>query len=126
MKTTVVGRGKTYDVYIGRKRGTIQHFGNPFTTMRRSLGSVLVPTRRDAIDAFRRWLKGEDYLNVEPERRAWILDNLDVLRGNRLGCFCKPLSCHGDVYVEMLEEEQTNERNDYQARSVSPPQDECA
>ncbi len=41
--------------------------------------------------------------------REFILDNplllgqLEELRGKRLGCFCKPKACHGDVLVELLE-----------------------
>jgi len=29
---------------------------------------------------------------------------LEPLRGKRLGCWCKPLPCHGDVIVELLGE----------------------
>lgn len=28
---------------------------------------------------------------------------LEPLRGKVLGCWCKPLPCHGDVIVELLE-----------------------
>lgn len=28
--------------------------------------------------------------------------NLEELKGKRLGCWCKPESCHGDVLVELL------------------------
>jgi hypothetical protein len=26
-----------------------------------------------------------------------------ALKGKRLGCFCKPLACHGDVIKEYIE-----------------------
>jgi hypothetical protein len=29
----------------------------------------------------------------------------DELQGKTLGCWCKPLACHGDVIVEILESE---------------------
>lgn len=35
----------------------------------------------------------------DPEFRKHVLS----LRGKKLGCFCKPLACHGDVIVEWLE-----------------------
>ena len=35
---------------------------------------------------------------VLPERPS-----LEPLRGKVLGCYCKPLACHGDVIVELLE-----------------------
>jgi hypothetical protein len=28
--------------------------------------------------------------------------DLHELKDKRLGCYCKPLACHGDVYVELL------------------------
>ena len=33
--------------------------------------------------------------------------NLEVLRGKRLGCWCAPLPCHGDVLLELLHLAQT-------------------
>lgn len=38
----------------------------------------------------------------------WVLDNIDAdflepLRGRVLGCWCKPLACHGDVIAELLD-----------------------
>jgi Domain of unknown function (DUF4326) len=34
---------------------------------------------------------------------AGIVDLAD-LRGKKLGCWCKPLNCHGDVLLDMLNE----------------------
>ena len=102
MITTVVHcKRADYDVYIGRQK-TGFHFGNPFGTKEDSLATVLVPTRTDAIESFDKWLSGEEFQNIEPERRQWILENLHLLKGKRLGCFCKPKSCHGDVYVKHI------------------------
>ena len=39
--------------------------------------------------------------------RAWLLEQPDLmaalpeLKGKILGCWCKPLACHGDVLVEL-------------------------
>ena len=50
--------------------------------------------RNGAVDHFR--IYAADRLLCEP---GW----LEPLRGKRLACWCKPLPCHGDIIVEMLE-----------------------
>lgn len=90
--------------YIGRMRGEYLHFGNPFS-QHRMPHVVVMSSRAEAIKAFREWLEGSsEWAHIEPERRQWILANLEELRGHRLGCYCHPLPCHGDVYVSMLED----------------------
>lgn len=85
MKTKVVNRHfEDYDIYIGR--GTI--WGNPF-----KIG--IDGTREEVIDLYRQYAKHN------PE----IMDNLYKLKGKRLGCSCKPQSCHGDVLIELLKEQ---------------------
>ena len=37
-------------------------------------------------------------------RRPDLIAALPELAGKRLGCYCKPLSCHGDVLVKLLRE----------------------
>jgi hypothetical protein len=88
-KTTVVNvRKEPCDVYIGRAmpRWTASPFGNPF----RVTGDL---SRVAAIAQYREWLL------QQPD----LLEQLEELRGKRLGCWCKPLACHGDVLVELLE-----------------------
>ena len=108
--TTVVNvrHGSPFDVYIGRvnqhtersdpaskfepgvlkgKPGADGVFGNPFT---------LAEHGHEAIDLFRIHLQG--LLDRDPA----VKDALESLRGKRLGCFCKPGRCHGDVIVEFL------------------------
>ncbi len=102
MPTTTVVHCKrdAYDVYIGRKRQGM-HYGNPFSHQK-AQHTIHVPTREDAVGAFREWILEQDHHEVEPMRRAWILMNLENLRGKRLGCFCAPQECHGDVFVELV------------------------
>lgn len=88
-----------YDVFIGRRDARF-HFGNPFTHLSYGLGSRKVRNRKEAIARFRSWLDGTSDKNVEPERRLWILKHLSTLEDKTLGCFCKPLACHGDVYAD--------------------------
>lgn len=103
--TSVVNlRYKRGEVYVGR-RDTGMHFGNPFSHQRGTLAKVRVASREEAIARFRTWLEGATDQDVEPERRAWILTNVPLLRGKVLMCYCKPKLCHGDVLAAMADEE---------------------
>jgi hypothetical protein len=104
MTTTCVvnGRRELSDVNITRREGQ-EHYGSPFSHLATSRATVLVTSREEAVARHRTWLEGTTDTDVEPERRAWILANLEALRGKRLGCYCKPKACHGDNYVAMLE-----------------------
>ena len=102
-KTRVVDLNKErHDVYIGRKVAKF-HYGNPFTHKFSAIAEVVVPTRKEAVNAFRNWIRGLEYQDVEPERRQWILDNLYNLKGKILGCYCYPKLCHGNIYIELIE-----------------------
>jgi len=105
VNTTVVNKkfhSKPGTIYIGR-RPYGMHFGNPFTHRADTLASVRVKTRADAVERYQTWLEGTTDLDVEPERRAWILEKIPELRGAVLECFCKPLACHGDVPAVMAD-----------------------
>jgi hypothetical protein len=82
MKTTVVNsRREHYDVYIGRGG----QWGNPFLIGKDG-------TREEVIEKYRVWILGQPVL----------LRQLPMLKGKRLGCFCAPHACHGDVLVAMV------------------------
>jgi len=85
-ETRVMNRKwQAFDVYIGR--GSL--FGNPYYIGKDG-------TRSEVIEKYRAWFKRK----VANERG--FKDALESLRGKRLGCYCKPLACHGDVIVEYL------------------------
>lgn len=42
----------------------------------------------------------ENYIRSSPQ----LLAQLPTLKGHTLGCWCKPLSCHGDVLVKLMKE----------------------
>jgi hypothetical protein len=77
-------------VYVGRanrRRGLpASDFGNPFVVDADG-------TRAEVIEKYRRYLLDQPAL----------LDRLHELRGRRLACWCKPLACHGDVLVELVD-----------------------
>jgi hypothetical protein len=96
-----------FDVYIGRPPGGgNEHYGNPFTHKADTKAAVVLSSRKESIEAFRLWLLGEAYQDVNPEQRQWILANMAQLQGKRLGCWCKPkAACHGDVLAAILDHE---------------------
>lgn len=97
MKTTVVNiKNEDYDIYIGRIKSTYMHYGNPFIMGRDG-------TRKEVIEKHWDWLKGIRFTNFEQKQRKWILKNLYRLYGKRIGCHCKPLDCHGDNYIKLME-----------------------
>ena len=93
MKTRVVNlRSEPYDVYIGRAgKGKDGYFGNPLL--------IGAKTRDQVIKEFDTYMRGR--FAKDPEYRKRIME----LKGKTLGCFCKPLACHGDVIVALLEGE---------------------
>ncbi len=84
MITKVVNqRREQFDVNIGRP----SKWGNPFHIGRDG-------TRDEVIAKYRKWILDQPHL----------LGALHELKGKRLGCWCKPSKCHGDVLVELLGE----------------------
>lgn len=96
-------------LFIGRpKTGGKRHFGNPFTHLKGpTLACCQVGSRDESVDAYRDWINGTKFQEVEPERRQWILDNLDQVRNaDAVACFCAPLRCHGETLVELAFRDQ--------------------
>lgn len=91
-KTEVVHVKAGYDVYIGRAMPgyPASEFANPFP-----IG--VDGGRNEVIDKYERYIK--ERLANEPQLR----DALEAMRGRRIGCWCRPKRCHGDVLVRLLE-----------------------
>jgi len=71
-------------VYVGRPGA----LGNPFVLHNEE-------GRQTAIDSYRRWL----YERLSSGDQA-VIAALEALREHSIiGCWCKPLACHGDVIV---------------------------
>jgi hypothetical protein len=109
MTTRVVHcKRSTYDVYIGRP----SKWGNPFRLTKDQ-------PREVCMAKYREWLMGQ------PE----LLAALGELRGKVLGCWCKPLACHGDILAELADatpsgqirkRAKTAERNAGRRRRTTP------
>lgn len=83
-ETRVVHKNReAFDVYIGR--GSL--WGNPFVIGRDG----------DRDDVVRKY---EEHFLSRPDLRAKVY----LLAGKRLGCFCAPKSCHGDVLKKYADE----------------------
>ena len=91
MQTVVVNiKKEPFDVYIGRAgRGEDGYFGNPFR-----IGNGM--GRDDAVNAYRKYFA--DRIEKDSEFKRRVL----ALKAKRLGCFCKPNACHGDVIADWL------------------------
>lgn len=74
-----------YDVYIGRP----SKWGNPF-----EIGPD--GTREQVIAKYRTWIQ------TQPE----LMSALHELQGKRLGCWCHPKACHGDVLDELANKDR--------------------
>ena len=95
-KTIVVNlKYKGYTKYIGRYS---RRWRNPPDAPENKFANLyrIGPdgTREDVIAKH----KKDFYDNLELQEAVW-----NELRGEILGCFCKPLACHGDTYVEYIE-----------------------
>ena len=90
------------DLYIGRQ---VKHGGwdleaskwaNPFKLMRKNSDGPEEAnmTRSESLKRYRQ------HVLDSPE----LMASLHELKGKRLGCWCHPDKCHGDILIELLEE----------------------
>lgn len=84
--------GEPYQVYIGRP----SRWGNPYTHKAGTGAPWPVDDRETAIRLYEEWLRSQ------PELMAAVKKEL---KGKTLGCWCKPLDCHGDVLLRIANEE---------------------
>ena len=83
MTTKVVNKYKEpYEVYIGRG----SKWGNPFVIGKDG-------NRDDVCDKYEAYLLSNQTL----------LDALPELKDKKLGCFCKPQRCHGDLLAKLAD-----------------------
>lgn len=92
LESTVVVNGtkEPYDIFIGRG----SKWGNPYSHLSHANANKC-ESRTQALELYRMHLE-----------KSGLLYDLPELVGKRLGCFCKPLSCHGDVLVSLIKGDQ--------------------
>ncbi len=81
MTSVVHVKHSDYDVYIGRP----SKWGNPFEIGKDG-------KRGEVIVKFQEWILANPHL----------LNDLHELKGKKLGCWCSPKRCHGDVLVKLV------------------------
>lgn len=88
-KVVNIKKYEPYDVYIGRG----SKFGNPFTHLPHLGGPlIIVDSREEAIKRYEEWIL------EQPE----LINLIKLeLKGKILGCYCKPLPCHGDILLKI-------------------------
>lgn len=89
MSCTVVNiKNSKYDVYIGRP----SLFGNPYSSKKNTLAKYKTKSKAESIRKYEEYL-----LNNES-----LLKLLPTLINKRLGCFCAPKKCHGDIIAKLV------------------------
>jgi len=105
LRTTPATGGNNVNVL--RRYDTPNHFGNPFTGTNRGKGTIPVASIDEAVKAYEGWLKDENFeitdangvahKNIDPKRRAWILEQIDsgYFNGKTI-TYYKPKDRYGD------------------------------
>lgn len=103
MTTRVVNKYKEeYDEYIGRG----SKWGNPFSHLDGTKATYKVNSRDDAVKQYAK------HLWKQMKSGEVTKEDLLSLDGKRLGCFCKPKACHGDVIVKAIDWIKESKDND--------------
>lgn len=120
MTTVVNMRREPFDVYIGRVRaqpdgdalsgrgvapiGKRGWLGNPLAINLQSLREMSSNDARIYLDSIMAGYRVyfAERIEKDPAFRAAVL----ALRGKRLGCFCKPGPCHGDVIAAWIDAQE--------------------
>lgn len=87
-----------YDVYIGRAgKGKDGYFGNPVVLNQKCpVCDEVHTTRGDTLPCFKIYFLDRFHSDEDFSERV------KQLNGKKLGCFCKPQPCHGDVIAELV------------------------
>ena len=91
-------RFEEYDIYIGRAGKDIVDapFGNPHLVGRLCPLCNVIHKRGEAVPLFFDWFyseKGKFMRDLVKQK---------IKKGMKLGCFCKPKNCHGDIIAEYV------------------------
>lgn len=82
--TVAVNRRKEQeDEYIGRG----SKWGNQFSHKQGTKAKYVVATVEEAVESYEGWFM----------KQPNLIRDIHELKGKKLGCFCKPGPCHGDV-----------------------------
>ena len=100
------------DLYIGRKMHDALGEGWEFSQSKwaNPYRPENCRTRQECLDKY------EAYVRSSPE----LMAALNELAGKRLGCWCHPLPCHGDVLVKLFKEQEASRPEGPSIRVMRP------
>ena len=90
MTRVVHCKKEKYDIMIDRST----KWGNPFPLHDQKDDNQ----RKIVIDKYREW--------ITQGKGKYLLEKLDELKGKTLGCWCYPKPCHGNVLIELINENE--------------------
>jgi hypothetical protein len=103
MSTTAVNiKYEPYDLYIGRTNRRYKLEGNLYSNPY-VIGKD--GKRHEVLRKYAAWLLAQD----TAQTRA-IVEGIGYMRESRLGCWCKPERCHGDILAALADLDTIEER----------------
>jgi|AntRauTorcE11897_2_1112592.scaffolds.fasta_scaffold00596_13 hypothetical protein len=85
-------KGDDY-IYIGRP----SKYGSPFASKPSKIAEFKVGSKSEAME------KCKEYFTENPQIIDELIDELKEKEISKLGCFCSPKPCHGDILIELIE-----------------------
>lgn len=96
MATTVVNKHYAeFDVDITRR----SKWGNPFPIGKDGNRKEVVAKHKEWLQE---WHKNKKEIKYGQLSNKWVVQHLHELKGQRLGCVCIPLPCHGGNLVALI------------------------
>lgn len=80
-------------IYIGRP----SKYGSPFSSKEKNIADFQVENKSEAME------KCEEYFSQNPKIIDELIQELNYKNLFKLGCFCAPKPCHGDILIELIE-----------------------
>jgi len=94
-----------YDIKITRPT----NWSNPWSSGDYNDAPLVAENKKEALENYRKWLCGEDFLDLFQEKRSWILNQMCHLKDLTLGCVCnvkkdkEGYQCHGQILIDLIE-----------------------
>lgn len=85
-------KGDDY-IYIGRP----SRYGSPFASKPSKIAEFKVDSKFEAMEKCREYFTENTYIIDS------LINELNEKGINKLGCFCSPKPCHGDILIELIE-----------------------
>ena len=80
-------------IYVGRP----SKWGNPYSSKDSKLAE-LVSDREESLSKYRK------YIIENPSLVDELISEMNEKLITKLGCWCKPMDCHADILVELINE----------------------